>query len=263
MTTSRVRMVHEDPKQQKTFEAARRSLRFWSWLVVAVHTSSFVALLIITLLVASPLNVPLWIDFGGSITSLGSYPIAATLLPFPITTAIFHAAQALDVADYYRAAIVRGVTPHRWIEYSITNGLITWSIFVLAGAGNILLPVSGVLINVVMQYFGYLHECANTRGRRSLTLLLWGFVPYLPLWIVPLTYYFATAALVPLYYGVAIIGTFVLSLLFTAPLFWRYFTSKPELIANYQAERAFLLLSLTAKLYLDWAVTGGNLANQP
>jgi hypothetical protein len=238
-------------------------LRQWNTAVATVHFTSFLVLLVITLLnLDRALMLRLWTDFNGAIQDRGSFPIAASLLPFPALTALAHLAQLLDIASYFRLSLIDGVTPHRWVEYSVTNGFITWSIFTLSGAGNILTLVTALLLNVLMQLFGYLHERANSGvsvDKRSLTFLWLGFLPWLPLWITPLVSYSQLPANTPLYYGFAIIGSFVLSIGFTLPLFYRYLTRDPELIANYKTELAYLLLSLSAKLYLDWVVTVGNL----
>jgi len=249
-----------DPLRTACGRQLKRSLRTWNWAVAAVHGASFVALLIITLTSSAPLlSFPVWTDFGQVLTVLFTTPISATLLPFPFITSAFHVAAALGVADYYKFALVKGVTPHRWLEYMITNGLMTVSVFALAGAGNILLPITGLVLNVIMNYFGYVHELANTKRQRTLNFVWWGFAPWLPLWIIPLTYYFVAASTLPIYFGVAIVGTFLFSIGFVLPLFYRYSTSSPELVANYNTERAYLILSLTAKLFLDWTVTIGTL----
>jgi len=85
----------------------------------------------------------------------------------------------------------------------------------------------------------------------------WGFVPWLPLWYVPIAYFLASPVTLPVFYPVAIFGTFVFSFAFVAPLVYRYYTTSPEIVANYNVERAYLVLSLTAKLFLDWTVTIG------
>lgn len=250
----------KDPLSTDIGQQFRRSARRDELIAAAVNGLSFLILLTITLSTpSSALFLPLWFDGGGVIRPLGSFPIAATLLPFPAITALFHLAQALDVGDFYQYALVYGVTPHRWIEYAITNSLMTWSLFALAGVGNVVLLIIGVFLNVLMQLFGFLHERANSKYQHSTGYLLWGFVPWLALWLVTFAYYFDRAASVPVYYGVAIIGSFILSLAFVAPLVYRYYTSTPPLRANKNVVRQYSALSATAKLFLDWTVVIGNL----
>jgi len=248
-----------------TFAEYRASLLRWNLAVGAVHLTSFLVLLAITLAnLDRALERDLWFDFGGAVRVIARSPLAATLLPFPAITALFHFCEASGFASYYRYALIIGVTPHRWIEYSITNGLITWSVLALAGVGNVLVLAAAVLVNVTMQYFGFAHERENAGAQTTLAYLGWGFLPWLVLWLLPLAYYIGDAAArEPAYVGVAIIGTFLLSLTFPLPLVYRYYTASRDLEANYKTERAFLLLSLTAKLFLDWTVTIGNLVAPP
>lgn len=242
-----------------TFEQRSRDLRWWNTAVGAVHSLSFVALLTITLLnLDRALTLPLWLDFGGEIRPLGRFPISATLLPFPLITALTHFAAAAGYGRYYYYALRVGVTWHRWVEYSITNGLMTWSVLALAGVGNVLILVAGVIVNVIMQYFGFAHERENVGAQTTLAFLWWGFLPWLVLWFLAFAYYFgATIAVAPFFVGLAVVGTWLLSFTFVLPLVYRYYTSSPALEANYKTDRAYQVASLTSKLFLDWTVLIG------
>ena len=230
--------------------------------VGVVHSTSFYVLLVLTLVnLNNLLRLPIWIDYNGAIDVVVHFPLAATLLPFPFITACFHFAEAIGACDYYRYVLVLGVTPHRWIEYTITNGLMTWSIFVLAGVGNLWLLITALFLNGAMQYCGYLQEVYNSARQRTIAPLLLGFIPWFLLWLVTFIYFARLDAPVPPYAYVAIIGSFFWSLAFTIPLFYRYFTTDDDEEANFKVEVMYAALSLTAKLWLDWTVTGGNLAN--
>ena len=251
-------------KNMTTVETLREKLFYWNVLVVFVHWSSFLALTIISFVnLDSARYVPLWIDFGSptAIKSLGSYPIFSTLLPFPLITGAFHAWLAYNYKDYYSRFLVSGVAKARWLEFAITNGLMTFSVMVLARAGSILIPILGVFCNFQMQYFGYLHELRNHRVtpmHRTKGPYLMGFFPWIATWATIFTYYGLNVGNMVLSDSFAIIGTFVLSLTFVLPLEWRY-TRANTIQNNYNTEVAYILLSLTAKLYLDWTVTIGTL----
>jgi hypothetical protein len=242
----------------------KSALRNWNIAPIIVQLISFIALLAISLSdLSGARRVGLWIDVerGASIRSLGTYPIFATLVPFPAITAIFHLLALLNVDNYYKEVETRGVNRLRWIEYAITNGLMTFSLCTLAGAGGVVLLVASVLANLIMQYFGYLHEYYNhPAGSEPKTLwyLIAGFVPWIQIWVTVLTYYglnFDTATTSD---GVAIIGSLVLSLTFVIPLVWRY-RKQPTAKNNYRMEVFYIILSLTAKLFLDWTVIIGTL----
>lgn len=233
-----------------------RRLFRWNWFVVFVHTSSFIALLTLTLVFNDTTRmVPIE---GPPSTLTGSYPLAATLLPFPLITAIFHVMAANGLFNYYADVLGEGRNALRWVEYSITNGLMSWSLLFVAGDGApLLLAITNVLSNFVMQYFGYRHE-----KTRSLTDLLLGFIPWAFNWSCVFVYWGARASTSSFTDGLALVGSFVWSIAFTLPLFYWLWTRKTReniVRVNYNVERAYILLSLSAKLWLDWVITGAGL----
>lgn len=230
-----------------------QKLFYWNVAVACVHLSSFVALTIISFV---NLDKARYVALGAT----GSYPIFATLLPFPLITGVFHIATAANVDSYYHSVLVLGVNRLRWIEYGITNGLMTWSVLAIAGAGaaSVYLPVMGVLANFSMQYHGYLFE--QFRAKNG-TVLWMGFLPWIVIWVPTLGYYFARISTALLYDGFAILGTFAFSIAFVVPLWYRQ--AKGDTATElYNVELAYIWLSLTAKLWLDWTMTIGNLATQ-
>jgi len=240
-------------------------LKFWNIVAASVQFISFVGLLIAFLTnMDTYRRVSIWIveDRGSTVNRLAEFFIAVSLLPFPAITSFFHVLALFDVDNYYYSVLIKGRNRLRWIEYSITNGLITFSLVTLAGAGDIVLAIVCVLANFVMQYFGYLHELLNHEsldGRyRSWTYLIIGFIPWVQIWLAIFVYYGINFSTAPLYESFAIIGSFILSLTFVAPLVWR-FNKRPTCRNNYYLELVYILLSLSAKLYLDWTVTIGSL----
>lgn len=242
----------------------KRSLKFWNAVVAIVQFFSFAALLTISLVrLSDARHVGLWLDVdrGSAIRDLGSYPLFATLVPFPFITAIFHLLARQDVDSYYSNVLYHGVNRLRWIEYSITNGLMTFSLCVLAGAGGVVLLVVNVLANCIMQAFGYFHEDlvhSQPAGARTFKYILFGFLPWLQTWITVLVYYAVNFSSATLSDGFAIIGSFLLSLTFVLPLVW-YYRRQNNAENNYRLEMMYIFLSLTAKLYLDWTVLIGTL----
>jgi len=247
------------------FAVSASSLRTWNGVIGAVHLTSFTALSILSgIFFDQTLQVRIWTDFGGTeIQSLGAYRLFWTLLPFPLITGLIHVWIAVADADNYsRSVLQNGVNRLRWIEYAITNGLISWSVTLLAGAGSLLFPITAVLSNFVMQYFGYLHEVYNHRrtSGRSLWLIFVGFIPWAINWFIVLVYFLERVARegASVSDWLAVIGSLVWSLAFVAPLLWRYY--KPNTVENnYTMELIYILLSLSAKLWLDWVVTIGSL----
>lgn len=248
-------------------KAYKEGLYRWNVAVVVVHWSSFLALLLISVLrLDEARRVGLWFDAdrGTTLRGLGTYPLFATLVPFPFITGVFHILAAAGVDRYYQGALAWGINRLRWVEYSVTNGLMTWSLCMLAGAGNPLVALLCVFANFSMQYMGYAHEQRNHRASmrfRTLGPLLVGFIPWIITWATIFTYWGVNQGTdTKLSDGFAIVGSFVWSLTFVLPLVWRY-TRENTVDHNYKMERAYILLSLTAKLWLDWTVIIGTLAN--
>jgi hypothetical protein len=228
---------------------------------------SFTALLIIFVsTLGTQRLVDYWTDYGSVVVIRLTITISTSLLPFPFLTGVEHLLAYFNVDGYYNAVLYDGVNRIRWISYSITNGLVTISLLTLVGAGNIYLVVSSVLANAVMMYFGYKHEVANhpARSKKTLEYLLMGFVPFFALWIPILGYQISRQSVSKLYESFAVYGSFPIALLFVVPLLIRYRSAgsiKPRITANYRMENFYILLSLTAKIYLDWAITFGNLVD--
>lgn len=242
----------------------RVNLRRWNFVVAIVQLISFLSVLIISLVnLDTARRVDLWVVIarGTAIRDLGSYPLFVTLVLFPFITAIFHLLALANVDNYYIDVLTRGRNRLRWIEYAITNSLMTLSLFGIAGAGSVVIFVLGVLANCLMQYFGFLHEdLMHTRepSKRNLVYIGVGFLPWLQIWITILVFHglnFGTAVLSD---NFAIFGSFLWSLAFVLPLLWFY--RKSNTSRNYYTlELMYIFLSLTAKLYLDWTVVIGGL----
>ena len=246
-----------------------KSMKTFNLIVAIVHTTSFVALLILSLVNLERVRiVRSWIEInrGDTIQQIGEYPLFATLLPFPAITAIFHIMAYLNVDNYYYSVLTNNINRLRWIEYGITNGLITISLCFLVGCGNVVTVIVLVFCYFLMQCFGYLHEKFNSQlsnQEKSMRYLLIGFLPWIQIWAVIFTYYGLNMMdTSPLYESFAVFGSFFLSLLFVFPLVWRYYkktNANNDKQFNYTTEIMYIILSLTAKLYLDWTVTIGNL----
>lgn len=246
-----------------SFVKDRSTLRRWNYVVAAVHTSSFIALSVISFLRLSDNSltryVPLWATGVLSGVSIGQYALFATLIPFPAITAVFHVMAACNVGGYYRDVLRNGSNTLRWIEYAITNGLMSWSVVFVAGNGaNVWIPIACVVSNFIMQYMGYRYEQSNRDPTlRNLWMIAVGFLPWIFNWTWVFVYYGNRASSATLSDGFAVIGTFIWSLAFVLPLVYRKYTN--SLRGNYNTELAYILLSLSAKLWLDWTVTIGTL----
>lgn len=238
------------------------SLRNYNVAVACVHATSFVALTVISILNYDKSRRSQDFYLDAPERNVGAYPLLFTLLPFPLITALFHAAAAANAGNYYVEVLSKGMNSLRWIEYSITNGLMTFSVAALVGYTNLTNIVLLVVANVIMQLCGYAHEAVNRlKNVSTLIYLALGFLPWLYKWTLVLVYLHSNSTLT--YDFVAVYGSLAFSLAFVAPLVYKYTASEPQSeLVNYNTERAYLLLSLTAKLWLDWTITIGNLVEE-
>lgn len=125
--------------------------------------------------------------------SLGFYALIWVDLPFPIITSLFHLFIAFHPtvrAYYYEQVFQYDCNPLRWAEYSITASLMYWVILQLSGVTNIfILIVVGVLMNVALQWQGYLQELLLKKKNYVPTWT--GWIIFMGQWIIILAYFFA------------------------------------------------------------------------
>jgi hypothetical protein len=220
-----------------------------------IHLSSFIAALVVSIIFApQSYQSELSTDFNGHYQSLGSYSLIWVDLPFPIITAFFHALIAFSpsIWNSYAKSVLETQEGNslRWIEYSITASLMIWVIMQLAGITNVLtLIVGGVLGNIAMQWQGYLQETFKTKTYIPTFV---GWIIFIGQWSTILTYFFSTNGNVPWFVYSIVIGLLILFSIFGL-IQLTYVTKYPQFMSSaYAQEIAYLLMSLTAKLFLTW-----------
>ena len=233
----------------------------WNIAAIVIFLISGVVGIILTIVEGGGTrDVPLTTDIGGSVMNLGSYKLYVTELPYVFIAALFHFLALRNVDNYYKRALCRGEQRLRWWEYMITNGLMTLTLAQLGGITNVLLLVVLFLANVSMNYGGYVTEQLNASKHEWTDMLpFWmGFFPYIGIWVATLASHFSPSVAHSSYDTLAVVGSFVLSLLFVAPLIYRNnidVSRVSEIRANYNVERAYIVLSIVAKLFLLFTTT--------
>lgn len=270
-----------------------KSLRRWNLAAGILHGISFTAALVLVIIfidqsVSTELRTDYKVydaasptlDIGGPFsvvsTSLGFYKLSWLILAFPFITALFHFVIALNPvinASYSQSTLQEGRNPYRWIEYSITASIMTWVIAQLSGVTNVFLLVTLVLVNIALQYQGYIMEVVNVRRERgnyfwSPTVI--GFLLFAAQWIPIFVYFFAAitserppaAEPIPWFVYTIVFGLFFQFLLFGLVMTFHYYGWPKWLRSNYYNEIAYIVLSLTSKVFLDWNLLIGILTNQ-
>ena len=214
------------------------------------------------------------------------YDLALVLLPMPALTSLFHIIQAVlsrdslideyskdsdwieKLQDRYLSAVKRGVNAVRWLEYSITAGLMTWIIAQLSGITNLYLVILLAAVgNVTLQCHGYMHE--RLFMDNELAYKNWnnwipfinGSVIFLGQWAILAAYFITNVdasgvSNVPWYVWVSFLGLF-----FTFGLFpWVQICYARRWLGVknwFKYEWWFIFLSIVSKLLLDWTLFAG------
>lgn len=155
-----------------------KNLKNWNVFMGVVHLASFIALLVLFIVYYNKIpKSASYTDFAYTTNSriflvdfqlVNSYNLLWVLLPFPLITAFFHFFIAFfGFKVYIYNLYVYGIQYYRWIEYSITASLMTWVIYALSGGTNILLGLILVILNVNMNFFGYVMEYVNSNVKPS------------------------------------------------------------------------------------------------
>lgn len=248
----------------------------------ALHLASFIAALIVSIVFsASSFQAEITTDFRGynvnatgpanagpfssTLVSKSFYPLIWVNLPFPLITALFHGFIAF-VPFIFKSYTDNVLTenndaasnPLRWFEYAITASLMTWVIMQLSGITNIfILLMLGIFGNIVLQFQGYLQEKTMAISRMP---TLTGWLLFLAQWITIFSYFFtaitserpANVATVPWFVYSIIIGLFFLFSTFGLIQLARVFKFPKFMVTGYAQEIAYIVMSLTAKLFLTW-----------
>jgi len=150
----------------------------------------------------------------------------------------------------------------RWIEYSISSSIMIVLIAMITGVSDIaaLLAIFG--INATMILFGLLMEKYESPGRPNWLAFWFGtFAGIIP-WIVIVIYVWSpglAGAKPPTFVYAIIVSLFLLFNVFAVNMWLQYRRIGPW--RNYVVgEKAYILLSLTAKALLAWQVFAAVLA---
>lgn len=265
----------------------------WHVFAAVLHGGSFLALLILYFVLGENalqgILVSDTFDFDEKqvvLEKLDEYDLALVLLPMPALTSLFHIIQAVlsrdtsmyqglregnwieKLQDRYLSAVKRGVNAIRWLEYSITAGLMTWIITQLSGITNVYLAVLLAAVgNVTLQCHGYMHE--RLFMDNELAYKNWnnwipfinGSVIFLAQWAILGAYFGTNVAAsgvsnVPWFVYVSFFGLFFSFLGF--PLVQICYARRWLGIKNwFRYEWYFIVLSIVSKLFLDWTLFAG------
>jgi hypothetical protein len=193
---------------------------------------------------------------------LFDFPFAWGVAGFLFLSAFAHwAVAAPGVYPWYLANLVRSRNYARWIEYSLSSTLMMVLIALLVGIsdGAALGAIAGV--NASMIFFGLLMEHYEQPGRPNWLPFIFGSIAGIIPWLVVGLYLWSPqlAAGPPTFVFVIYVSLFIFFNVFALNMVLQY--RQVARWRNYLfGERAYILLSLTAKSALAWQVFAGTLA---
>jgi len=245
-------------------------LRRWNLVVGLLHAAQATLLL----LIASDASLPVyasWIDGPPAAAELirgaplFDLPFAPAVAAFLYLAAIDHLAVAsAPVRPWYERNLARGINYARWWEYSISASLMVVLIAMLAGIWELtaLLPIFAV--NAAMILFGLLMERGSKPGPDADWLPFWlgslvGLAPWAAIGIQLARAQAETGSVPGFVYGI-FFSLLVLFSLFAVNM-WLQYRQVGRWRDYLFGERAYIILSLTAKSALAWQVYAGALAS--
>lgn len=247
--------------------ASGRNLCRWNLSVGLIHAAQATVLL----LVASDASLPVygsWIDGPpGAANPVQGEPLfelsfAAATAAFLYLAAIDHLLVAGPLRGWYERNLARSINYARWIEYSLSASLMVVLIAMLAGVWELTALVALFGVNAGMILFGLMVERTQTPGRGADLLPFWfgailGAIPWLVIGIQLVRAVELTD--VPAFVIAIFFSLLVLFALFAVNLVLQYRQVGPWRDYLF-GERAYIVLSLTAKSALAWQVYAGALA---
>ncbi len=257
------------PGRQGVPAEESRRLRRWNLVTGILHAVQATLLLVI----ASDASLPVYASWTDGPPGLGELelgeplfdlPIAAAVAVFLYLAAVDHLAVASPlVRPWYERNLGRGINYARWIEYSLSASLMVVLIAMLAGVGELTTLIAVFGANAAMILFGLLMERGSRPGRESDWLPFWlgsliGFTPWVVIAIQLARAQSETGNVPGFVYGI-FVSLLVLFSLFPANM-WLQYRRRGRWSDYLFGERAYIVLSLTAKSALAWQVYAGALA---
>jgi hypothetical protein len=240
-------------------------LRRWNAAMGALHFAQGAAMLA----VASAFSLPVTSSFlrmdtvTGKLVAVPDELVRLRIGPlvagFLFLSALAHALLASPwLHRWYERNVSHGINPARWIEYALSSSLMMVVIAMLVGIYEVAALILIFALNATMILFGWLMELHNQTTRRTNWTAFWfgcfaGAVPWLAVAI-----YLAGAASPPGFvYGI-FASLFLFFNVFAVNMLLQY-----RRVGRWRdylyGERAYMLLSLTAKSLLAWQVFAGTL----
>jgi Heliorhodopsin len=180
--------------------------------------------------------------------------IGAAIAVFLLMAAVDHFATGTFARGTYERDLRGGINRFRWVEYSFSATLMVLLIGFYSGITNITSVIAVAGANVAMILFGWLQERMNPPGRSTTTMLpFWfGTLAGIAPWIAIAVQIIGSKTVPGFVYGIVIVQ-FVLFFSFGLNQ-WLQYRGIGRWTDYVYGEKAYLVLSLTAKSLLAWQI---------
>lgn len=255
------------PDVRATDPGAVSRLRRWNAIAAVLHTGQAVAVLALATDFSLPVTGTYMQGPPGTPplapAELFDIPTGAAVAGFLLLSALAHALVCTVWWRGYVHDLARHRNRARWVEYSVSASLMIVLIAQLVGIADVAALLALVGVNASMILFGWLQEQYEEPGQRGWLPFAFGCVAGVVPWVCIAVYTLApgsaSAAEPPAFvYGI-VFSLFALFNVFAVNQ-WLQYRARGRWSDYLYGERAYILLSLTAKSALAWQVFGGTLA---
>ena len=238
-------------------------LRLYNAVMGVLHAVQGAAVLLLSTDFALPVTAAFMEGPPGSpapTTELFELPIGLAVAAFLFLSALAHFIVAGPAYGYYARQLREGRNYARWIEYAFSSSLMIVLIAMLTGIADVAALGAIFGVNASMTLFGLLQEKYERPGRPDWLPFIFGSIAGAVPWIVIGIYLWSptTAAEPPAFVYAIFVSLFIFFNSFALNMVLQYRQVGPWRDYLF-GERAYVLLSLTAKSALAWQVFAGTL----
>ena len=243
-------------------------LRRWNATAAALHAGQAVAVLALATGFSLPVTATYMQGPPGTPAldpvELFDIPTGAVVAAFLLLSALAHALVCTAWWQRYLEDLARHRNVARWVEYSLSSSLMIVLIAQLVGIADVTALLALIGVNTAMILFGWLQERYEEPGGGRWLPFVFGCIAGVVPWLCIAVYTVApgspSAAEPPGFvYGI-IFSLFAFFNVFALNQ-WLQYRARGRWRAYLYGERAYIVLSLTAKSALAWQVFGGTLAS--
>jgi hypothetical protein len=191
-------------------------------------------------------------------------PTGLGVAGFLALSALAHLAVITGWWGRYLGDLSRRRNAARWVEYSLSSSLMIVLIAQLVGIADVAALLALFGVNASMILFGWLQENYEAPGGGGWLPFVFGCIAGIVPWIAIVVYVLApgstsTASPPGFVYGI-LVSLFVFFNVFALNQ-WLQYRARGRWRDYLYGEKAYIVLSLTAKSALAWQVFGGTLAD--